>query len=160
RANATIGRAISLLLWNCCELRPDAIQRGDVGNPARYSCCIAENPDTTWEGLNEWEGFDRNTSTVTVASGYQVCMARTLYSTTQGILAPLIDAINHHEFSPGCHVVTIPPTLEVLLVAQGWTKRKIRDYIFEECRRSVRNLKTTGRWGRRMKLAPRAERED
>src|SRR5262245_38851647 len=40
RANATIGRAISLVLWNCCELRPDAIQRGDLGNVGRYSCCI------------------------------------------------------------------------------------------------------------------------
>ena len=69
RANATIGRAISLLLWNCCELRPDAIQRGDLGNAHRYSICIAENPDTAWQGLNEWEGFSRETSTVTVSSG-------------------------------------------------------------------------------------------
>src|ERR1051325_4621740 len=45
RANATIGRAISLLLWNIGELRPDAIQRGSLGNPSRYSLCIAENPD-------------------------------------------------------------------------------------------------------------------
>jgi hypothetical protein len=67
RANATIGRAISLLLWNCCELRPDAIQRGDLGNAHRYSICIAENPDTAWQGLNEWEGFERTTSTVTVS---------------------------------------------------------------------------------------------
>ena len=148
RANATIGRAISLLLWNCCELRPDAIQRGDLGNAGRYSFCIAENPDTAWEGLNEWEGFDRATSTVTVASGHNLCMCRSLCSTPHGILAPLVNAINQHEFSPGCMVVTIPPTLEEMLVAQGWTKRRIRDYLFEHCRRSVKNLKETARWGR------------
>ena len=148
RANATIGRAISLLLWNCCALRPDAIQRGDLGNAHRYSMCIAENPDTAWQGLNEWEGFDRNTSTVTVSSGYNLCNSRTIGSTPRAILAPLINSLSHHEFSPGCFVVTIPPTMEKPLVEQGWTKEKIRDYIFENCRRSVKHLKETARWGR------------
>ena len=148
RANATIGRAISLLLWNCCELRPDAIQRGNLGNPARYSFCIAEHPDTPWAGLNEWEGFDRATSTVTVNSGYQLCMCRTSASSPRGILAPLVNAMNQHEFCQGCMVVTMPPPLEHLLTEQGWTKRRIRDYLFENCRRSVKNLKLTARWGR------------
>lgn len=148
RANATIGRAISLLLWNCCELRPDAIQRGDLGNPGRYSLCIAEDPDTAWEGLNEWEGFARTASTVTVASGYHLCMCRTLATTPRGILAPVVNAISNHEFSPGCMVVTIPPTLEKMLVDQGWNKRHIRDYLFENCRRSVKSLKETARWAR------------
>jgi hypothetical protein len=120
-----------------------------LGNPARYSMCIAENPDTKWQGLNEWEGFDRSTSTVTVASGYQLCMCRTTGSEPDSILAPLVDAINHHEFCPGCIVVTLPPPLEELFVAQGWTKKTIRDYLFEHCRRSVKSLKQTGRWGKR-----------
>lgn len=148
RANATIGRAISLLLWNCCELRPDAIQRGDLGNAHRYSICIAENPDTAWQGLNEWEGFERSTSTVTVSSGYNLCNARSIGSTPRAILAPLINALVHHEFSPGCFVVTIPPTMEKPLVEAGWTKKMIRDYVFEHTRRSVQHLKETHRWGR------------
>lgn len=148
RANATMGRAMSLLLWNCCELRPDAIQRGQLGNPHRYSFCIAENPDTAWQGLNEWEGYSRETSTVTVFSGYHLCMARTECSVARGILAPLVNAISRHEFSPGCYVVTIPPNLEALLVEQGWTKRQIRDYLFENCKRTVKDLKQDARWGR------------
>ncbi|MCC6531241.1 MAG: hypothetical protein IT531_01715 [Burkholderiales bacterium] len=148
RATATIGRAVSLLLWNCCEVRPDAIQRGDLGHLGRHSFCIAENPDTKWQGLNEWEGYGRETSTVTVASGYSLCLARSPCSTPTGILAPLIDGISHQEFSPGCIVVTIPPTLEELFLAQGWTKRHIRDHLFEHCWRSVKSLKEAGRWGR------------
>ncbi|RMF94179.1 MAG: hypothetical protein D6736_00540 [Nitrospinota bacterium] len=148
RANATIGRAISLLLWNCCELRPDAIQRGQLGSPQRYSFCIAENPDTAWEGLNEWEGYPRQTSTVTVLSGYYFCMARTESSVAKAILAPLVNAISRHEFSRGCYVVIIPPNLEALFVEQGWSKRDIRDYLFAHCKRSVKDLKEDGRWGR------------
>jgi hypothetical protein len=148
RANATIGRAISLLLWNCCELRPDAIQRGDLGNAHRYTMCIAENPDTAWQGVNEWEGFDRSTSTVTVSSGYNLCNSRIVGSTPRAILAPLVNALSQHEFSPGVFVVTIPPTIEQMLVQEGWDKRRIRDYIFDNCRRSVKHLKETARWGR------------
>ena len=148
RANATIGRAISLLLWNCCELRPDAIQRGTLGNTGRYSCCIAENPDTAWQGLNEWEGYERSTSTVTLASGYNLCNTRTIASTPRGMLAPLVEGINHHQYCRGCFVVTIPPPLEEQFVAHSWTKRHVRDYLFEHCRRSVKSLKRTGTWGR------------
>lgn len=148
RASATIGRAISLLLWNCCELRPDAIQRGQLGNPHRYSFCIAENPDTHWEGLNEWEGYSRNTSTVTVFSGYYFCFTRSEASVARAILAPLANSISRHEFARGCVVVVLPPNFEELFVQQGWTKRKIRDYLFENCKRSVKDLKEDGRWGR------------
>ena len=149
RANATIGRAMSLVLWNCCELRPDAIQRGQIGNPERYSFCIAENPDTPWEGLNEWEGFSRDTSTVTVSSGYHLCMSRTACSDARGILAPLVNSLSRHEFSPGCIVVIIGKNFERLFVEQGWTKRMIRDYLFENVKRNVKDLKEDGRWGRR-----------
>lgn len=148
RANATIGRAISLLLWNCCEVRPDVLQRGQLGNPHRYSFCIAENPDAGWQGLNEWEGFPRDTSTVTAFSGYHYCMARSESSTTRAILAPLINAMSRHEFSRGCYVVIIPPNFEKLFLDQGWTKKRIRDYLFENCRRSVADLKEDARWGR------------
>lgn len=148
RANATIGRAISLLLWNCCELRPDGIQRGTLGNTGRYSCCIAENPDTTWAGLNEWEGYARTTSTVTVASGYNLCNTRTVASTPRGMLAPLVEGLSHHQFCRGSFVITIPPPLQEQFVGNGWTKQTIRDYLFEHCRRSVRSLKESGAWGR------------
>src|SRR4029077_736296 len=109
---------------------------------------IAENPDSDWEGLNEWEGYDKTTSTVTVSSGYMWAICRTIYSSPEGILAPLVHAISNHEFSPGCIVVTIPPSLQELLVAAGWTKRRVRDYLFEHCRRSMQSLKESGQYGR------------
>ncbi|MBI4307894.1 MAG: hypothetical protein HY684_03725 [Chloroflexi bacterium] len=148
RANATLGRAISLLLWNCCEVRPDAIQRGHLGTPQRFSFCIAENPDTAWEGLNEWEGYDRQTSAVTISSSEPYCLVRTEATTPRGILAPIVNGIAKHTFWPGCYVVVIPPNIEKHLVEQGWTKRRIRDHIFENCRRTIKDLKEDARWGR------------
>ena len=148
RANATIGRAMSLVLWNCCELRPDAIQRGQLGSPQRYSACIAENPATRWQGVNEWEGFAHDESTVTAFSGYYFCMARSEATVPEAMLAPLVNAISRHEFSRGCFIVVVPPNFEELLIGQGWSKERIRDYLFDHCRRSVQDLKEDGRWGR------------
>jgi hypothetical protein len=148
RANSTIGRAMSLVLWNCCELRPDAIQRGQLGSPQRFSACIAENPATRWQGLNEWEGFAAGESTVTAFSGYYFCMARSESTVPEAMLAPLVNAISRHEFSRGTFIVVVPPNFEELLVDQGWSKERIRDYLFDNCRRSVKDLKEDGRWGR------------
>jgi hypothetical protein len=148
RANSTIGRAMNLVLWNSAELRPDAIQRGQLGSPQRFSACIAENPATAWVGLNEWEGFGADDSTVTAFSGYYFCMARTEATEPEDMLAPLVNSIARHEFSRGTFVVVIPPNFEELFVEQGWTKERIRDHIFETCKRSVKDLKEDGRWGR------------
>lgn len=148
RANSTIGRAMNLVLWNAAELRPDAIQRGQLGSPQRFSACIAENPDTVWHGLNEWEGFEPRDSTVTAFSGYYFCMARTEATYPEDMLSPLVNSIARHEFSRGTFVVVIPPNFEELFVEQGWTKERIRDYIFQNCKRSIKDLKEDGRWGR------------
>jgi len=148
RANSTIGRAMNLVMWNTCELRPNAIQRGQLGSPQRFSSCVAENPATSWAGLNEWEGFSRDESTVTAFSAYYFCMARTEATEPEDMLAPLVNSIARHEFSRGTFVVVIPPNFESLFVEQGWSKERIRDYIFEHCKRSVKDLKEDGRWGR------------
>ena len=45
RPNATIGRALSLVVWNCAEGRIGGIQRGSYGHPGRFnSLCIGEDP--------------------------------------------------------------------------------------------------------------------
>src|SRR5258707_217316 len=43
RANATIGRALRLVLLNCLKYRPGVSDRPTLGTPGKFSCCIAEN---------------------------------------------------------------------------------------------------------------------
>ena len=88
------------------------------------------------------------TSAVTAFSAYYFCMARTEATEPEDMLAPLVNSIARHEFSHGTFVVVIPPNFESLFVEQGWSKERIRDYIFEHCKRSVKDLKEDGRWGR------------
>lgn len=52
RANATIGRAIRLILWNIGRARPGELLKGTMGQPAGWSYCIGEEQD-----LNPWSPF-------------------------------------------------------------------------------------------------------
>ena len=70
RANATIGRALQLVIRNVGGGLPGEIDRAVLGNPGKYTFCFAEDEtDATWTPLNVARGFKRGTSTVTLFHG-------------------------------------------------------------------------------------------
>lgn len=70
RANATIGRALQLVIRNIGGGRPGEIDRATLGNPGKYTFCFAEDEsDPRWTTLHEDRGFDRDASTVTLFAG-------------------------------------------------------------------------------------------
>src|SRR5438045_3383313 len=52
RANATIGRAIRLILWNIGYGRPGQMSQATMGHPGRYDYLVAQRPP---EDANPWE---------------------------------------------------------------------------------------------------------
>ena len=44
RANATIGRAIRLILMNACAAVPGLFDRSVIGHPGKYSCLLYTSP--------------------------------------------------------------------------------------------------------------------
>jgi hypothetical protein len=70
RANATIGRALQLVIRNVGGGRPGEIDRSALGHPGKYTFCFAEDEsDTRWTTLGETYGFEREQSTVTLFGG-------------------------------------------------------------------------------------------
>ncbi len=70
RANATIGRALRLVLLNIGGGRPGLLDRATQGSPAKYTFCVAENEaDCPWPSLRESLGFQATDSVVTVHAG-------------------------------------------------------------------------------------------
>ena len=58
RANATIGRAIRLILMNACAAIPGVFDRSVIGHPGKYTYCIAEaETETHWTPLHVERGF-------------------------------------------------------------------------------------------------------
>ena len=66
-ANATIGRAMRLILQNIGGALPGEMDRATHGQPAKYTFCCAENEEVSpWEPLHVERGYAREQSTVTV----------------------------------------------------------------------------------------------
>ncbi|HZR11838.1 MAG TPA: thioredoxin family protein [Acidimicrobiia bacterium] len=70
RANASIGRALQLVVRNVGGGRPGEIDRATLGQPGKYTFCFAEDEaGSPWEPLHVERGFGRDTSTVTLFAG-------------------------------------------------------------------------------------------
>lgn len=66
-ANATMGRAIRLILQNIGGALPGEMDRATQGQPGKFTFCCAENEEASpWEPLHVERGFAREQSTVTV----------------------------------------------------------------------------------------------
>ena len=70
RANATIGRALQLVIRNVGGGLPGGVDRATFGNPGKYTFCFAEDEaGSPWEPLSVERGFAPGTSTVTLFAG-------------------------------------------------------------------------------------------
>lgn len=66
RANATLGRAMTLILQNVGQAIPGETDMATLGQPAKFSCCFAENVDESpWAPLHVERGFAADASVVT-----------------------------------------------------------------------------------------------
>ena len=66
-SNATLGRALRLVLRNLGGALPGELDRATHGQPGKYSFCCAENEAASpWEPLHIERGFPPDASTVTV----------------------------------------------------------------------------------------------
>ena len=70
RANATIGRALRLVLFNVGGGYPGVGDMSTQGAPSKFSYCVAENEEENpWQPLHVGRGFRPDQSTVTVLAG-------------------------------------------------------------------------------------------
>jgi hypothetical protein len=70
RANATIGRALQLIVRNVGGGVPGELDRATLGGPGKYTFCFAEDEtDPTWEPLSVARGIAPGTSAVTLFQG-------------------------------------------------------------------------------------------
>ncbi|CAI8033682.1 hypothetical protein GBAR_LOCUS18995 [Geodia barretti] len=95
RANACLGRSIRLCFMNGFDARPGILDRGTLGNPWKYTLCIAENEeDSPWEPLHVSRGFQPEDSCVTVAVAYNPITVNNAYGHTgESILSSLVDTL-------------------------------------------------------------------
>jgi hypothetical protein len=151
RANATIGRAIRLILWNIGYGRPGQMSQATMGHPARYAYLIAERPPddaNPWEQLHVTNGLQPEDNAVSMfpsVTHYQITPAIGT-QTFENSVYVIVDSICHlGNFRAATQkLLVLNPQAVQILMAAGWTKARFRDLILERSVRAVRDIKRTG----------------
>ena len=139
RANATIGRALRLVIRNVCRAVPGFLDRGSFSMPARYSFCFGEDEEASpWVPLSQERGIPEGTSAVTVASMMSMASAVDLTSRTpEGICDSVVRLIRQKGVATddwlgeGSNVVVVMGAEHRrFLVEAGWSKDDARAYMW------------------------------
>ena len=140
RANATIGRAIRLILMNVGGARPGILDRSTQGQPAKYAYCVAENEaESPWEPLHVERGFASRTSTVTVtAADGPHNINDHISQDADGILATvcagMADMACNNAYLYGHPTIAFGPEHAAILGAAKLTKDDIKQHVFQHAR--------------------------
>ena len=140
RANATIGRAVRLVLLNVGGAAPGVLDRSTQGQPSKYAFCIGENEaESPWDPLHVERGFEPWMSTVTVVGAENPHNINDHVSEhAAGILATiegsLSDMGSNNAYLYGEPVLALGPEHAAILAADGHDKDSIRRHVFEHAR--------------------------
>ncbi len=133
-ANATIGRAINLVLMNVLRTVPGVCDLDCIASQAEFTYCFAEEPELAqWNMINE-DRFDSDTTTV------YLLKAEPLHDIIDFLSLDghdLLDTITHccttlgsnNAYMPGPLVVCLTPDHAMMLKKAGYTKEMIQEHI-------------------------------
>ena len=155
RANATIGRAIRLILMNVGGAWPGRHDMATQGSPAKFSFAMAEREDATpWEPLSVSRGFRAEQSVVTVFGGEAPHNVNDhVSSTATGILNNIADVATTlgsnvgWYFSQSQLLVVLGPEHAATVAGDGFTRADVQRFVFEHARMPLSRLKLGGMWG-------------
>jgi hypothetical protein len=149
RANLTIGRAVRLVMRNVIGSMPGLLDRGTLGHPGKLSYVIAENEaESPWTPLHVERGFRPEQSAVTVvAANGPHQFYNQLSNTAEGVLTTLADDMRISGGVMGQPTYTVVLAGEHMrtIAADGWDKKRIREFLFDRTKNAHAHLKRTGR---------------
>jgi len=137
RANSTLGRALQLILLNIGGGRPDGIDMSALGNSGKFSFCIAENEEESpWEPLHVTRGLSREQSALTLFAaepprGVSEHTAQRGKTVLRAICQALATVWSYRMCMRNEAVVVLCPEHVKTLHRDGFSKRQVREFLFE-----------------------------
>ena len=129
RANATIGRALQLVVRNVGGGRPGEVDRATQGQPGKYTSCFAEDEDgSPFEPLAVSRGVDGSAVTLFAGSGWwPVCdqLSRTPESLARSF-AYALRGVWHHKLAMAFDaMLVVSPEHGRVLRDAGWDRARL-----------------------------------
>jgi len=145
RANATIGRAVRLIMRNVIGTLPGELDRSSLGHAGKYTYCIAENEaESPWPALHTTRGFRAGQNAVTIFAAYAPHQySNRLSATPEGVLAT---ACAHMRISAGSarqpqYAMVFAGEHMAIMKKAGWSREDVQKYCFEHTQSTVAELK-------------------
>ena len=146
RANATIGRALNLIVLNVGGGRPGEADRSTLGAPSKYTLCFAEDEsDPEWEPLSVARGLPRGASAVTLFQGHGPeafvdQKSRTPEAITRSLASSLVK-IGHPKLVQSARaILVLSPEHYAIYREAGWNRKKIEHALYEATMRPGKDL--------------------
>ena len=143
KANASIGRALRLILLNVGGAKPGEFDMATMGQPGKFTFCFAENEDESpWPPFHTSRGYPAGESVVTVFGASGTIESMDAFATSaEDILLTLSHSAllagnlgSDGVIGGGDAVFLIPPEVAGLMERDGFDREKARQYIFEKAR--------------------------
>ncbi len=146
-ANATLGRAMRLILQNIGGALPGDMDRATQGQPGKYTFCCGENEaQSPWAPLNVERGFAREVSTVTVVAAEGTLNMNTHSKEADELLRIFAECMVHPASNEYCHGgepwIVIAPEHAEILKRGGLTKQAVKQQLWELSKMPAGRLST------------------
>lgn len=136
RANASISRALHLIIQNVGGSRPGITDMSTLGQPGEFVMFLAENiDDSPWPSWHTEFGFlpERNVVTVASVEGYSGIMG--IGYTRPEYLNLIAQWLRGHDRPyRSTFILLIAQDTAKMLAHEGWTRESIRTYLREHSR--------------------------
>ncbi len=152
RANASIGRAVRLILLNIGGAVPGEVDKATQGFPGKFALCFGENEEESpWDPLHVERGFDAAESCVTVIApnttlnctfGDRLMAEGGMSAFAETMTAP---AITQFSLFTGEPLVVLNPGHARALAEGGWSKDDVKRYFHEHTRLPGDRIHATAR---------------
>lgn len=162
-ANATLGRALRLMLLNIGGALPGDIDKATQGQPSKYTFCCAENEEANpWEPLHVERGFARDANTVTTIGALGTWSMNMTAKGPEEVLAMIADTMQYPASSDymygGAPFIILSPQHAQLFHRAGWSKAEVKRRLWEQSK--IRAGRSRGSEFERMANGRRAELGD
>lgn len=131
RANATIGRALNLIVRNVGGGRPGELDRSTIGGPGKYTFCFAEDEsDPRWQPLAQARGVPPGRSAVTLFQGDGIqgfidWKSRTPDELSRSLAMSLL-AVGHPKLCEFFNaILVLSPEHHAIFADAGWDRARI-----------------------------------
>lgn len=154
RANATIGRAIRLVLMNVGGATPGDLDKSTLGHPGKYTFCIAENEETSpWAPYHVEHGYRPEDSTVfCIATEAPHSVTNHVSDDPQGILDSMTSAMStiahNNAVSSGSCAVVLGPEHAHTIASARWTRRDVKRYLWSNTTVTFGDISFNDRYGK------------